>query len=115
MKVADYFISEADKIAYKIKCDFRQPAEPELCDSSAAAIAACGMIEIYKETGDEKYLEAAKKLLDACDKEFCPWDDENDEALLNYGCVMYREPKQQSLIYGDYYFFKAVCEVSKLI
>jgi len=105
MKVADYFISEAEKIAYKIKCDFRQPEDAELYDSSASAIAACGMIEIYKATKDEKYLEATKKLLEVCDKEFCPWDDKNDEALMNYGCAMYREPKQQSLIYGDYYFF----------
>ena len=114
-KVADYFLSEAEKIDYKIKCDFRQPAEPELYDSSAAALAACGMIEIYKETKEEKYLEGAKKLIEACDKYFCPWDDENDEALMNFGCAMHREPKHQSLIYGDFYFFRAVCVLSKIV
>ena len=114
-KVADFFLSEAEKIDYKIKCDFRQPAEPELYDSSAAALAACGMIEIYKETKDEKYLNGAIKLVEACDKYFCPWDDENDEALMNFGCAMHRDPKHQSLIYGDFYFFRAVCELSKIL
>lgn len=113
-KVADKFIIEAEKNNYKIKCDFCQPEEDELFDSSAAAVAACGMIEIYKETKLEKYLDGAKKLIEACDREFCPWEDENDEALMNYGCAMYREPKHQSLIYGDYYFFRAVCELAKL-
>ena len=45
-KVADYFLAEAEKNDYKIKCDFCQPEDDELYDSSAAAIAACGMIEI---------------------------------------------------------------------
>ena len=62
-KVADYFICEAKKNNYKIKCDFCQPEGDELYDSSAASIASCGMIEIYRETGDEKYLEAAEKLI----------------------------------------------------
>jgi len=114
-KVADYFIKEAKKNNWKIKCDFCQPEEEELYDTSAAAIAACGMIEIYKETGEKKYLNAAENLIRVCDEEFCPWNDLEDEALLNGGCVRYDEHKQMALIYGDFYFFNAVCELEKIL
>lgn len=113
-KVADYFISEAEKDDYKIKSDFRQPEDYVLFDSSAAGVAACGMIEIYKHTNENKYLDAAKELVIACDEHFCPWDDENDEALLNFASERTNDPKHRALIYGDYYFFRAVCELSKL-
>jgi len=114
-KVADYFISEAEKNNWKIKCDFCQPEGEELYDTSAAAIVACGMIELYKETGEKKYLEAAINLITVCDEKFCPWDDMEDEALLNGGCVRYDEHKQLALIYGDFYFFNAVCELEKIM
>ncbi len=112
---AKYFIEMAEKNDYKVKCDFCQPEQDELYDSSAAAIAACGMIELYKETGNSEYLDASIRLIQACDKNFCPWNDEEDEALLNYGCVMYSDGKQMTLIYGDYYFFHAVCELYTLL
>ena len=112
---AKYFISMAEKDNYKIKCDFCQPEKDELYDTSAAAIAACGMIELYKETDNREFLDAAVRLVRVCDELFCPWSDEADEALLNYGCVMYTDAKQMPLIYGDYYFFKAVCEIDTLL
>lgn len=115
INAANYFIENAKKTDYKIKCDFCQPEEDELYDSSAAAVASCGMIELYKETGINKYLDAAKKILNSCDKYFCAWENIEDEALLNYGCVMYSEHKQTSLIYGDFYFFKAVCEMDRIM
>ena len=65
-KVADYFIAEVQKNDWKVKCDFAQPEDEELYDTSAAAIAACGMIELYKETKENKYLEAAKNLINVC-------------------------------------------------
>ena len=73
------------------------------------------MIELYKETGNNEYLDASIRLIQACDKNFCPWNDEEDEALLNYGCAMYSDGKQMTLIYGDYYFFHAVCELDTLL
>lgn len=114
IKTAEFFIKEAEKNAYKIKCDFRQSENIELYDTSAAAVAACGLAELYRETGEEKYIEASRRLITVCDKEFCPWDNENDEALLNYGCGSYSDGKQKALIYGDFYFFKAVCMLADL-
>lgn len=114
-KCARNFIEQAEKTGYKIPCDFCQPEGEELYDSSAAAIAACGMIEIYKETEDEQYLNAAIKLVEACDKYFCTWNDAENEALMDFGCVRYDEHKHIALIYGDYYFFHAVCGLEGLI
>ena len=114
-KVADYFIEEAKKNDWKIKCDFCQPSEDDLYDSSAACIASCGMIEIYKETGDEKYLEAAKKLILTTSECFGAWDDDNDEALLNFGSESFTKHEHIALIYGDYYFFRAVCRLNDIL
>ena len=111
---ADNFLKQSEKRGFKVPCDFCQPDDVELYDSSAAALAACGMLKLYKACGDEKYLNGAEKLIEACDKYFCPWDNGEDEALLNYGCVSYNEGKHMALIYGDYYFFSAVCELDKI-
>jgi len=103
-KVADYFIKEAEKDDYIIKCDFCQPDDVELYDSSAAGVAACGLVEIFRETGEEQYLKAAEKLILATSAKFCPWDDEQDQALLNLGTGSYVKENHIALIYGDYYF-----------
>ncbi|MBQ6907741.1 MAG: glycoside hydrolase family 88 protein [Clostridia bacterium] len=114
-KVADYFIGEAKKNNYIIKCDFCQPEGDNLYDSSAAAVASCGMIEIYKETGDERYLKEAKKLILATSENFCPWDDKEDMALVNFGSESFEKHEHLALIYGDYYFFRAVCEFDEIL
>lgn len=114
-KVADYFIDMARKCDYNIKCDFCQPENDDLCDSSAASVASCGLIEIYKETGEEKYLKEAEKLILATSENFCPWDDENDQALVNFGSESFEKHEHLALIYGDYYFFRAVCALDEVI
>ncbi|MCR4719941.1 MAG: glycoside hydrolase family 88 protein [Firmicutes bacterium] len=114
-KVADYFIGEAKKNDYKVKCDFCQPENDNLYDSSAASIAACGMIEIYKETGEKKYLKEAENLILATSENFCPWDNEKDMALVNFGSESFEKHEHLALIYGDYYFFHAVCELDDIL
>lgn len=113
-RVADYFILEAQKNNYKVKCDFCQP-DDDLYDSSAAAIASCGMIEIFKETNEEKYLKEAENLILTTSEMFCPWENDNDQALVNFGCESFAKHKHTALIYGDYYFFHAVCELDRLV
>ena len=114
-KVADYFICEAKKNDYKIKCDFCQPEDDDLYDSSAAAIASCGMIEIYNETGDEKYLKEAEKLILATSENFCAWDDKENQALVDFGSESFTKHEHLALIYGDYYFLRAVCELDEIL
>ena len=111
-KVANYFIA-ACSVDPLPKCDFRQPEDAVSYDSSAAAIAASGMIDIANASeGLEKeiYLNAAVNLLKAVDEKCCPWDDPEDEALLNFGVERFGEP-QKTLIYGDYYFLEAILKL----
>jgi len=110
-RVANYFIScVCDD--YVPHCDFRQPAEPDLLDSSAGAIAACGLIEISKAVGEHEkalYLNAAINILKALDEKCGAWN-EDEEALLKYGTSAYHDKAGHhiALIYGDYYFMEAI-------
>ena len=114
-KVANYFIAACadDPVP---KTDFRQPADAVAYDSSAGAIAATGLINIANECdGSERemYLNAALRLLKALDERCCPWDDGEDEALLNYGMERYNSG-HQALIYGDYYFLEAILKLKNM-
>lgn len=113
-KVAKYFADEAEKNAYKIKCDFCQPENIELFDTSAASIAACGFLELYRETKDKAFYDTAYNLLRVCDEQFCIWDYKKSEALVDFGCEMYSVAEHKGIIYGDYYFFKAACLLEEL-
>lgn len=114
-KVANYFIAccSFDPVP---KCDFRQPEDVVAYDSSAAAIAASGMIEIAKNCeGSEKevYLNGAVNLLKALDERCCPWDNPEDEALLNFGMELFNNG-HKPLIYGDYYFLEAILKLKNM-
>lgn len=110
-RVANYFISAVCD-DYVPRCDFRQPAQPELKDSSAGAIAACGMIELSKAVGEHEkalYLNGAINILKALDEKCGAWN-EDDEAILKFGTSAYHDKPghHMSLIYGDYYFMEAI-------
>lgn len=114
-RVANYFITACvdDPVP---RTDFRQPTDAISYDSSAGAIASSGLINIANCcVGAEKemYLNAAARLLKALDERCCPWDDTNDEAILNYGTERFGS-KHQALIYGDYYFLEAVLKLKNL-
>lgn len=110
-RVANYFISSVSD-DFVPRVDFRQPAEPDLKDSSAGAIAACGLIEISKVVTEyEKplYLNAAINILKALDEKCGAWD-EDEEAILKYGTEAYHNKNgiHMALIYGDFYFMEAI-------
>jgi unsaturated chondroitin disaccharide hydrolase len=94
-----------------------------LKDSSAAAITACGLIEIAKSVGELEsslYLTGALSILKTLNEESCIWDM-SDEALLTDGTSQYNltqgiwEVENGALIYGDYYFVEAVCKLKAMI
>lgn len=113
-RVTDYFIEHlpADCIPY---WDFDMtdiPGEPR--DSSAAAIAACGIMEMAKylpsEHGKmEKYIEFAKKMLISLVKNYATFFEDGDEALLLH--VTGSKPHGSadiSAVYGDYFYLEAL-------
>jgi len=112
-KVAHYFIAnlEDDKLPL---VDFRAPAEPVFYDSSAASIAACGLIEIAKAVPEYEakiYERAAMKLLRVLDKN-CNYK-EDECRLLENGSSAYHMEKGMHMpwIFGDYYLLEALMKL----
>ena len=94
--------------------DYRAPAEPVKYDSDAAIITACGLLEIAEHVGEHEkrfYIEAAYRILRACDEKFCNWDPDVD-SIVDGGTTFYHDPSGRTsnlpIIYGDYYFIEAV-------
>lgn len=113
-KVAEYFIKETEKTAWLPRLDFRQPEEPLYYDSTAGAIASCGLIELAKnvdnESEKEKYLSVALHILKAMEKSWCNWS-ENEDSILQMGSLMYEKEQHMPIIYGDYFFAEAVLKL----
>lgn len=112
-RVAHYFIANVSDTDYIPHIDFRAPDEPVLIDTTAAAIAACGLIEIANNVGEyEKklYINAALKILRALEEKYCDFSDDED-SVLQMGSEAYygREGgKHIPIIYGDYFFTEAI-------
>ena len=112
-KVADYFIAETEKTGWLPILDFRQPESPVYYDSTAGAIAACGLIELAKNTEgaeQEKYLLAAINILQAMEKNWCDFS-ETEDSILQMGSLMYLKEQHMPIIYGDYYFAEAILKL----
>lgn len=113
-KVAQYFIANTPA-NYLIPVDFRQPEEPHWEDSTAAAIAACGMIELAKYSKDvdkKMYYEAAIHMLKALDDMRCNWSADVDNILEKCTVSYHDEEHEVSIIYGDYYFIEAIWKLT---
>lgn len=107
-RLADWFINNLppDHVPY---WDFEAPDIPdEPRDTSAAAIAASGFLELETLTGDPakqaKFHDAARDILySLCSSEYLA-QGTGGSALLRHG--YYHGPK--SVIFGDYYFLEAL-------
>ncbi|WP_217591748.1 glycoside hydrolase family 88 protein [Cohnella sp. GbtcB17] len=109
-RIAHYFMSNIPESGL-IPIDFRQPKEPAYEDSTAAAIAACGLIEIAKAVGPlekDVYIRAALKLLKTLDEARSDWSTESDCILINGSAAYHSGKRHTAIIYGDYYFLEAV-------
>lgn len=113
-KVADYFIKETEKTAWLPRLDFCQPETPLYYDSTAGAIASCGLIELAKnidnEVKKEKYLSAAINILKAMEKNWCDWT-ETEDSILQMGSERYTDGIHMPIIYGDYFFTEAILKL----
>lgn len=112
-RVAHYFISALGE-DYIPPCDFRSPKAPEYKDTTAGAIAACGLIEIAKAVGEfekELYLNAAIKIIKSLAHNCCDWS-ETEDSILQRGTEAYHGGEANiPIIYGDYYFIEAICKL----
>lgn len=108
-RVAHHFISCLPENGI-VPVDFRQPEEPAWEDSTAAAIAACGLIEIARAVDAferEPYLRAAMKMLRTLDAQKCDWSPATDAIVLNGTESYHNEVHHVTIVYGDYFFLEA--------
>ncbi|MCD7772573.1 MAG: hypothetical protein LUH08_00750 [Ruminococcus sp.] len=100
----------ADQEDMGIPIDFSQPFDCKREDSSAAAIAACGLLELAKT--DKKYKEAALQLLEfLCKNRLC-LDEDTDYLLEKCADSFHSDKEQMTLIYGDYFLIEALLKLS---
>ena len=111
-RIAHYFMANIPESGL-IPVDFRQPPDPVREDSSAACIAACGLLELARcvpETEQAAYSRAAAGLLKTLAEKRADFSRAGEELIQKcagaYDCR--EEEKECSLIYGDYFFTEAV-------
>ncbi|MCC8195829.1 MAG: glycoside hydrolase family 88 protein [Ruminococcus sp.] len=109
-RVADNFILQSAKRPdMGIPIDFDQPLDCKREDSSAAAIAACGLIELGKT--NEKYYNAALDLLGFLCENRLSLDENTDYLLWNCADSFWSNREQMTLIYADYYLIEALLKL----
>ena len=95
-------------------CDFCQPDDAECLDDLAASIAACGLMELSRLTGEDKYHAAALRLTDALLDLSCDWSGDH-LGLLTHCTASYhddRAGRHTDIIYGDYFLTEALARLT---
>lgn len=110
-KIGDYFISNIPQDGL-IPVDFAQPKDCTWQDSTAAAVAGCGLIELGRITGEERYTAAALKMLKALYEHNCNWSVDQDNILEKCTAAYHDKEHEFAIIYGDYYFIEAVWKLT---
>ena len=89
---------------------FDAPALPQQPrDSSAAAIAACGLFDLYIATGDERYLQGVITTLTSLAAVYTSKGLNEDGILLHAtGVMTANRDVDVSITYADYYFVEAL-------
>lgn len=110
-RVANYFISQITD-DYIPRCDFRQPAEPNLKDNTAGNVAACGLLELchlVPELEAKAYYDAAVRILRAQEKSCANWT-ESDPAIFTKCTAAYHDmpSRHMTMQYADYFFIEAI-------
>jgi unsaturated chondroitin disaccharide hydrolase len=119
MKMADKFLVRLpeDGIPY---WDFDDPAIPNTPkDASAAAVAACGMLELSKLVKDEsekqKYYNQAVKLIEILSTDTYLSGDANQAILMHsVGHMPKNSEVDVPIIYADYYYMEALLRLRKM-
>lgn len=109
-RVADYFLTNIPASGL-VPVDFLQPPTPAYEDDSAAAIAACGLLELSELAGKRNYHDAAVRLLAALDGQRCDYDPAHDQLLTRCSAAYHDDRHGFPLIYGDYFYTEAIAKL----
>ena len=92
-----------------------QPKEEKWEDSTAAAIAACGLLELTKQCMCEEremYYQAAMNLLRTLAEQRADWSEDTD-AILEHCAVSYHKGVDiNHMMYADYFFIEAIWKLT---
>lgn len=112
-RCADYFIDNLpeDRVPFY---DFKDPNKDIPKDSSAAAIACSGLLDLFNINSKTKYKLAAHEILKSLSsKNYLSIDLKNYQGLLLHACSDKNKGQytNSSLIYNDYYFINALNKI----
>lgn len=111
-RTAHYFLANAALMDYDVVIDFRAPAEPVYYDNTAAACAACGLLELSEHVPEPEkplYIKSAVKLLQRLTEGFCNWETEEDGITMKGSARYDRESDREvPIIYGDYFLVEGI-------
>lgn len=113
-QVAHYFLAAIPSSGL-VPVDFRQPDVNAPVDCSAAAIAACGMLELSDLVPDSEkkmYLGGAERLLQRLLRDNCDFSRDTDGILMRCSSSYGEKAHEYNLIYGDYYLMEAIFRIS---
>ncbi|WZL81207.1 glycoside hydrolase family 88 protein [Vallitaleaceae bacterium 9-2] len=115
-RIAYYFMANIPENGI-IPIDFKQANDSMREDSSAATIAASGLIDIaiaLDGNDNQIYLEKAIKLLRTLDEERCDWSKNKEGIVTRCSGSYHSDLEYMSLIYGDYYFMEAMYKLKNI-
>lgn len=112
-RMADYALSVLTPDHVPV-WDYRSPlGANDVKDSSAGAIMACGLLDLARATGTDRYRDRALKILDGLVTTCLTTRSARAEAVMARGTR--NRPAEDgvevSLPYGDYYLFEAILRV----
>jgi unsaturated chondroitin disaccharide hydrolase len=113
--LSDWFVDHlpADHVP---SWDFHAPDIPhDVRDSSAAAIAACGLIDLAAAAQEQRYRDAGLEILASLATSYTSEGHPDEEGILLHatGAKPLGREIDVSLTYGDYYFVEALLRVLK--
>jgi len=110
-KCVEYFLNNlpADKVP---SYDFKDPNKDIPKDSSAAAIAASGLLDLFNATFKKKHKTSAYEILRSLSTRYLS-RERGHQGLLLRGCSNKNKGSgiDTSLIYGDYYFMDSLTKI----
>ena len=95
-------------------CDFCQPAGEERIDNIAGAVAACGLQELSRLTGEEVWKQAAMRLVDGMLDHCADWSGKRC-GILNHCTASYHDDgagRHTNITYGDYFLTEALMKLT---
>lgn len=111
-RVANYFIANIAQTVFVPRIDFRAPEIENDTDTSAAAAAACGLLELadsVEKNDAQLYRDSAIKILHVISDRFANYDKSKDGILTGSATAYHDENGHNvNLNYGDYFFIEAL-------